>query len=176
MTRKTLATIGTVAALLSITATVAHADQGRRGAGPYCIALTDANARKQGATLPLTVVAGTIRSVGAHTPCWNYEKRTFGLPLKPLASSATVVAICYDTATGQTGTCPTGFGVGPVGPQGATGPAGPQGPAGEPGTAGSSGGTGAGCTVSKIPADKGHVLVTLTCGATSVTFREDVSS
>ena len=160
----------------------ASLDQGRRGAGPYCIALTDAKARAAGSSLPLSVVAGTIRSVGAQTECQPYERRANGLPLPRLSSSSTtIVSVCYDTSTGTTGICPPGFGVGPKGDKGDKGDPGAAGAPGAPGAPGPAGAAGssvasAGCSVSKQPADKGHVLVTLTCGTSSVSFREDVSS
>jgi hypothetical protein len=97
-------------------------------------------------------------------------------------ASSTTQVVCVDGGTLYI--CPPGFGVGrdgrdghdgAPGQQGAQGIPGATGAAGAPGPAGTSGAAGAGCTVSKAPSDKGHVLVTLNCAGTIVTFREDVS-
>ena len=171
----TVAVIALFIAAVLLWAGSALADQGRRGTGPYCIALT---AAKLGHSLPKGVVAGTIRSVGVNTKCRAYERASNGVPLKQLvrASSTTTLA-CIDNGTVYI--CPPGFGMGRDGAPGATGATGATGTPGSPGAAGPqgpsgpAGAAGTTCSVSKTPADKGHVLVTLTCGSTSVTFRED---
>jgi len=114
-------------------------DQGRRLAGPFCIAKTSVsplqvkNIFGQMVTVPR---AGTVRSIGVGQKCNANENRRFGV--------------------GVSG------GAGPQGQAGPIGPAGPQGPAGPAGTKGETGATGA-------AGEKGATGATGQTGATGET-------
>jgi hypothetical protein len=166
------AVVGLLAVFSVVSA--ASADLGRRGAGPYCIALTDVKARAQGAVLPPGVVAGTIRSIGAETPCQKYERRANGLPITQLkqVSSSTALA-CIDN--GLIYICPAGFGAGSQGPAGPAGPAGPPGPPGPAGPAGSGGASTPvlHCGVTNTPLHNKEVTHRVVCTVNGVVFLDD---
>ena len=125
---KFILAIAVLALAAAAVATASSSDQGRRLAGPFCIAKTTVSPLKVKNIFGQTVTvprAGTVRSIAIGQTCNANENRRFGVAV-PDPDAGTPVP----GATGPAG---------PAGPRGATGAKGDKGDTGATGETGATG-------------------------------------